>query len=81
MVVSIGHLLELNQLQRGGKPKILERKSSRMGKGYYWCPEHVVTGDYDRLYVTHPPEKHGEGLDRKKCIRGNSSCGQRDFTH
>ena len=31
----------------------------------YWCPRHIKEGFYDGMYVTHPPEKHNEWMDRK----------------
>eukprot|EP00978_Attheya_sp_CCMP212_P047633 scaffold422691_cov94-Attheya_sp.AAC.1 len=30
------------------------------GKTYHWCPHHVMDGEYDGLYVLHPPSKHPE---------------------
>lgn len=47
------------------KTKNLGPKVFKDGKWYYWCEHHKVEGDYDGLYVTHPPEKHAEWLERK----------------
>jgi len=48
----------------------------RDGKTWYWCPHHKFPGQFDGLYVTHPPDKHDEWKQKKAEYR--KSRGKKD---
>jgi hypothetical protein len=48
------------------KKKTFGESMERDGRTYYWCLDHKMEGDYDGLYVFHPPSGHAEWLANKQ---------------
>ena len=62
------------------KKKSFGASVTRDNKSWWWCPRHKGS-DYDRLYVTHKPENHGEHQrcynkgDKADTSNGSSATG------
>ena len=52
----------------------------RGGKTWHWCPHHKFPGQFDGLYVTHPPSEHDKWKARKDEERKKRSSGKTDNT-
>ena len=46
--------------------KTLGDKVFKDEKKWWWCKEHRLDFQFDRLYVTHPPENHSQWLINKQ---------------
>ena len=50
------------------------------GKQWWWCPEHKREGDFDGLYVTHPPgDGHQKWLARRRRAKRDPAGGNSSY--